>query len=269
MTKVDNLIEQTVFLLEKQKEANRDCAQIFAGLLVVVDQKLAQSKGSADDVASLEKIRNLIAGQSEKIAEEAQLDIDFLNEQLHALKKIKEVKDPAKARELTDMLIDSSEEIKDTAAFKKEVTDESAISKENLMSMINDIKDAIKEGNMQDVAMYLESVLDISDEDACCDDEECEDDDCDDDFDDSDDNDDHDGEELEVCTCGLGEGGFCTCKKTGSKKSGGGCGGCKGGGCGSGCGSGGGCGTKKTDIFADLEKYEKALLQEADEKTKH
>lgn len=227
MALLQSLIDQTVFLLEKQKEANKDCVAIFSGLLDVIKAKLEQHKVDSAERSALEQVHALISEQSETIKEEAQVDIDFLTEQLQALNQVKtvEAKDPIKAKELLAMLVDESEEVKDTDAFKQEVLDEAKASKENLMTMVTDIKDAITEGNAEEVAQYLESIL-SSEDSGCCDDEECDDDNCDDD----------DGMEAADGGCGS-------------------CNGCSGGGCGDSCGSS----KSGLDIFADLERYEQHL----------
>ena len=229
------LIDQTVFLLEKQKEANADCISIFGDLLVVVKDKLGQKKNSPEEIAGLEQIKSLVSEQSEKIKEEALVDINFLTEQLEALRKVEVVhaKDPVKGKELFDMLVDKDDEIKDTEVFKKEVIKESALSKESLVTMVNDIKEAVVDGNAQEVAVYLKSIL--------------ESDDSDDDGDDLEDDGDGEFDDAEI----ESEGGGC-----------GGCKGCSGGGCGSGCGKG------STDVFADLERFEKTLHKDSADSSK-
>ncbi len=248
MSKLISLIEQTAFLLEKQKEAQKECAVIFNDLISATRGKLDQNKDDRESIEHLEQVYTLIQEQSEKLAEEAQVDIDFLSEQLQALHKIQEVKDQEKARELLSMLVDEEEELKDTESFKREINEEAQLSRQNLLAMVNDIKDAIKEGSAQDVALYLENLLEDG-EDMNTNEEG-----------------DEDGWEFEEegcddCSCGMGEEGKkCVCKKEASAQSGcGSCKGCSGGGCGSGCGS------KSVDIFAELKQYH----DDSSDKTTH
>jgi hypothetical protein len=242
VTRLENLIEQTAFLLEKQKEAQKDCKEIFQDLLAVIKAKLEKGRNDDEEVAALEKAFSLIEQQASHLTQEAQLDIDFLTEQTEVLKKIQDVKDPAAAREMLAMLIDEDEEVKELASFKDEVNEEAVASRQNLVAMVSDIKEAIQEGSSQEVATYLESILDFNemDEDADHDEDDCEDDDCCDD------------EEEEDGCCG----------------SGGGCGDCSGG-----C-STGGCSTEKdstagVDIFASLKEYEAKKNETSDEGTRH
>jgi hypothetical protein len=217
VVKVETLIEQTSLLLEKQKEAQQECVEIFKGLLSAIDKKREQAKGNAEDNEALERVHGLVAEQVTRIQEDTQVDIDFLAEQLEALRNIQAIKDPGQRQEMLGMLLDEDEDIKDTETFKKELTEEAAISKQNLVTMVNDLKEAIKEGGAQDVALYLESLLEEDSDGDEDDEDECDDDDCDD----------------ECCQSSK--------KSCGSSKS-----------CGDGCG---GCGG--LDLFAELTRLEK------------
>jgi hypothetical protein len=232
MSKLDTLIEQTSFLIAKQNEAVQDCLTLFADLLATVDKRIKLVDAKAPEAESLTEVRELLAEQAEQIKEGSQEDIDFLAEQLKTLQQIKTVNDPAKAQELLKMLLDDDVEIKDTAVFKKEVTEESAISRQNLVVMLNDIKDAIQEGNAQDVAVYLESILndaDGEDEDGDDDDDTCEDE-----------------------CCGKQCGGAKKAKGKGS------CGGCD-----TDC-----CGKGEVDIFESMSLYEEDAPKKAPAKNK-
>jgi hypothetical protein len=156
---LETLIEQTDFLLGKQKEAQKDCLEIFGGLLGAVQKKMAQVKGQAEEVEALEKVRKLVSEQIERVQEDTQADIEFLTEQLSALREIGNIKDKKKIQELVSQMVDDSADIKETAAFKKEVEDESKISRQNLVTLVNDIREAVSEDNAKDVALYLESIL--------------------------------------------------------------------------------------------------------------
>jgi hypothetical protein len=219
MSRLDILIDQTSFLIEKQKEAVQDCLALFSDLLVTVDKRVKQVEAKAPEAESLKEVRDLLAEQAEQIKQGSQEDIEFLAEQLKTLQQIKAVNDPAKATELLQAMLDDDVEIKNTEAFKKEVNEESVISRQNLVVMLNDIKDAIQEGNAQDVAVYLESILNGEDGD----------DECGDDDDDS----------CEDACCGKQCGGA-------AKGKGSSCGGCK-----SNC-----CSDDEMDIFESMSLYE-------------
>jgi hypothetical protein len=211
----------------------QDCLALFADLLATVDKRIKSVDAKAPEAESLTEVRELLAEQAEQIKEGSQEDIDFLAEQLKTLQQIKTVNDPAKAQELLKMLLDEDVEIKDTAAFKKEVAEESAISRQNLVVMLNDIKDAIQEGNAQDVAVYLESILNDADGE-------------------DEDGDDEEGDACEDTCCGKQCGGAKKAKGKGS------CGGCD-----TGC-----CGKGEMDIFESMSLYEEDAPVKAPAKNK-
>lgn len=261
MSRIQTLIDQTSFLLDCQKEALAECNRVFEDLLAVVNARAAKTTNGTQDAETISRIAGLIRTQADGLMEEATVDIEFLTEQLETLKKIAVVENPAQAKELLNMIFDENEELKDTATFKQEVLDEASSSKQSLLAMVNDLKDAVNEGSIEEVAAYLESVVgedadedledDEDEEEGCCDgdDDDCCDDDedacCDD----------------EESSCGAN--GGCACEAVGAEK--GSCGGC------SGCGSSkeGGCGTSSVDLFGSLKDYEQSLLDKADEKTQH
>jgi hypothetical protein len=170
---LETLIEQTEFLLGKQKEAQKDCLEIFGVLLDVVQKKMAKVKGQAEEVEALGKVHTLVSEQIERVQEDTQSDIEFLTEQLQVLNEVGKIKDKKKAQELISQMIENADDIKETSVFKKEVEDESKISRQNLVTLVNDIREAVSEGSAKDVALYLESILgeEEADEDEdgeCC-----------------------------------------------------------------------------------------------------
>ena len=247
MSKLLTVIEQTSFLLECQKEALVDCQRVFNDLLTVIQARLAKGEADSEDVQSLQKVYELIGDHSKQVLEEAQVDVDFLSEQLESLQKLKSLNDPEQVTEILSMLIDDSIAIKDTATFKREVLEEASVSKQGLVAMVTDIKDAITEGSAEEVAMYLTTIIENDeaenddDEDECCSDDK---DGCGDD------------------ACGADEKGMCACGKNEGAGCGSGCNGC--GSDGKGCGS-----SEPLDILGQLKDYKKSMLDHADEKTQH
>jgi len=264
VSKLVTVIEQTTFLLGKQKESLNDCSSIFKDLLTTVEAKLNKTTDTKER-ETLEKVYDAVSGQAQKMADYIQEDINFLTEQLAAFGDIQKINDPVKTQEVLDLILGDAGELANTVEFKKTVTEEADMSKQNLITLIEDLKATIQEGNAEEVGMFLDSLLEDDadmntldededmdldeedeedEEDGCCDDEdgEC----CDED-------EDEEKEELAPCVCGKGKDGKCTCKKSSKEASsgcGGGCSGCKGGGCGSGCSTS----SKSFDLFELLNE---------------
>ncbi len=166
LKRLEALIEQTDFLLEKQNEALVESEKIFGGMANDVEEKLKSKNIQAQDLKSLTSIRAMIQAHLEKVAEQMQEDIEFLTEQLTALKHIAAIPDQKKANELLNMMIDEDEEILETEDFKANVTQESISSKQNLISIIDDLKAALNEGKFRDVELFLEALCAEEDEES-------------------------------------------------------------------------------------------------------
>jgi len=238
VSRLEQVLEQTEFLLDRQKKSQKECDLIFSDLLVVIEDLLEKNKSDEQKKSLLEQMYDLISGQAQKISDQAQEDIDFLGEQHKALLHIREVKNPQKAQELLSMILEDDTELHDTEDFKREINEELAVSKQNLQTVINDIKEALQEGQIEETAMYLETIIADAEREergsSCCGDFNCDDDDacaCDCCEDDCDEEDELEEDEKKV-------------KNNNRKPSASACKGCD-------------HGKRGVDIFAELSKYEK------------
>lgn len=231
MSRLENLLEQTSFLVKKQQEAKALCAESFGKLLKSIEDKIAEAGETSEDSADLNKIYDLIAGQAQQLLDETQEDITYLQGQETALRDISRIKDATKAQELLNAIIDPEEELLETEEFKAGIIEEVKLSQESFEAVANDIMQALEEGELSDVLAQLETMaenagdldIDLSGLD------------------------DEDEEEEEDGCCGSGG-----CSTGGS------CGNCKVGGCSTGDG--------KIDIFSTLSKYEQELARDSKKK---
>jgi hypothetical protein len=160
VSRLENLIEQTTFLLAKQKEAQEQCDLLFKDFLHFLHDKITEEKNfSSESKEHLKRAQILIRNHSQNISDETESDINFLNEQVDALKKIQLIKDEKKAQECLLTLIDEDEEVIPTEDFKNNVNQESKEAYQGLCKVIRDIKDAISEGNHKQVELLLEALL--------------------------------------------------------------------------------------------------------------
>ncbi|MBM3887050.1 hypothetical protein FJ364_03905 [Candidatus Dependentiae bacterium] len=176
--RLQTLIEQTQFLLDRQVEAKNTCSDAFVSLLNRIDEKLKTS--NASQAKRLQNVHELLSGQAEQLMQDTEGDIDFLKDQLKALTDITKVADAKKAKELLAMLIDPSEEVLSIEEFKNSVVDELAASQEGFNLVIDDISSALEEGDLANVEAMLEQlVMATADEDGDDDeDDELEEDGC-------------------------------------------------------------------------------------------
>lgn len=243
VSRLETLIEQTSFLLERQEEVKLECDDIFRDFLNFLQQKINDFNEEEEQQSSLEKVHDMISGHAQKLTDEAQEDIEFLREQLRALQEVSKIADPTRAKEILAEMIDEDEEIPDTEEFKVSVQQESIEAKSNLLAMVDDVKEALRDGDVKEVELLLEAMVeeqssgDINGLQFSLDDE-----------------DEEDGGEQQ---------GGNNDNEEGEASSGGCCGsgGCAPGGCGD-CSMD--CGPAKgaTDIFSMLGQYERELEQD-------
>lgn len=200
VSKLEKVIEQTTFLLEKQRQAHQECQAVFEELLSYINKKM-EAIQDEEEVETLENIHDVLANQAEQLTEDAREDISFLTDHLKALKQIKDVSDPVKAEELLNALIDEQEELLETTDFMDEVSRESENAKQQLLAMVADLKNALDEGNTKEVELYLESLFNENENDF-----DISDDEDDEDFDDEDE---EDADGCGDCSGGCGTGGGC------------------------------------------------------------
>jgi hypothetical protein len=160
--RLNSLIEQTSFLLERQKELHAKTSTVFNTLLSVVENKLKTIDTTArkQDADDLMAITGYVSDHKAKSDEQIKDDIDFLAEQLTALNQIKAVNDDAKMEELLNMIIAKDEKIPDTAAFKKMIADETVNNFRDLDLMLSDMKSAIEEDDIHEIKLLLEAIKD-------------------------------------------------------------------------------------------------------------
>ncbi len=241
MSRLNKLIEQTSYLLLKQGEAQKETASLFENVLSFIEKE-AEKKPEAHKNRLID-VCELLAGRAETLNNYAQEDIDFLQDQLKALKSIQGVKDPKAAAEMLEALVDSDEEVSETEDFKHALDEELSQSKEVLITVIDEIKEAVERNDIKETEILIEGMIEA---------EEMDDED-DDDYDDEDEDEDDEEDDKD--------------EKPARKKKASGCGDCSGG-----CGPSGGCSSKggsdDGDIFSFMSNYDRALnndLEEEDE----
>ena len=175
--------EQTKLLLDKQLEAKKYCDESFSDLLSLIDQKVQEADEQADDYKSLIRIHDLISKQYSSFGADVEDDIQFLKEQLKAVQSIKAVKDDKKAEELFNSILEEDEELLETSEFSKNLEEEAAESKKGFISIMEDIKNSLLEGNLEELEAVLNTMMkeqkekeqgegqDIFEDDECCDDD--------------------------------------------------------------------------------------------------
>lgn len=172
LSKIDMLIEQTTFLHDKQKELLTASEDAFGELLEIVEAELKVAKDADDNekAKNLKEVQDYIIQYKEKSEAQVVEDIEFLQEQIQAITKIKTMEDKVKAQELMDMIVASEDELFESEEFKKQVEEDVHAASKEMKFMLEDLKDAVKDGDIKELKLLLEATI--------LDEEECVDDDC-------------------------------------------------------------------------------------------
>jgi hypothetical protein len=149
---VERLQEQAQFLVESQKSAQAECLKEFDDFKKLIKARL--SSATIDERESLNEIHRLIDEHEKMFSSEIEEDVTFLNEQIKALKVLHSEKNEAKLKDQLDLLMEG-EPVQEMAAFKKEVTEELRQTKQEFIAVLDDLKAALKEGEIEDLLVYL------------------------------------------------------------------------------------------------------------------
>ena len=155
--RVQKILEQTSFLVEKQNELFKFVSDTYTDILNNLDIKIKQ-ESSESVISDLNVIKEKISTHYKSLSEQITEDVDFLGEQLKAISQIKDMEDKDKAEELLNMLVEKEEELIDTEEFKKQVSEDLVLSTKELKMMHEDLLNSLKENNIQELKLMLEAV---------------------------------------------------------------------------------------------------------------
>ena len=172
MSRLEQLLEQTTFLLDLQKKAQVETTATFTELLSFMESKIKEL--SDESKTTLEGVHDTLSGHAQQFTNDVKEDIEFLEEQVEAINEIKKIEDPEKMQDMLKSIIEDEEELPDTDGFKKSVIAEYTVSKKSLVDIIDEIKELISSGDFDRVKLLIEAFAGEDEEfDIECD-EECE-----------------------------------------------------------------------------------------------
>lgn len=155
--RVQKMLDQTSFLVEKQNELFKFVSDTYTDILNNLDVKIKEESVEAV-ISDLNAIKENISNHYKDLSEQITEDIGFLGEQLEAISQIKDMEDKDKAEELLNMLVEKEEELIDTEEFKKQISEDFILSTKELKMMHEDLLNSLKENNIQELKLMLESV---------------------------------------------------------------------------------------------------------------
>ncbi|HBS48332.1 TPA: hypothetical protein DEO28_00575 [Candidatus Dependentiae bacterium] len=165
---IENLREQTSFLLEKQEDLYSFCKERFEELLSIVKAKVVESETDKNQVEKLNSISKVLGEHSQKVLGEIESDVSFLKEQLEVIEEVESGNDLAKKEELISAMMEN-EELLEMEEFREDVLQEVEDSKKGFDTVVEDLISALEEGNLDEVLVYLQEMEDHEEkESGCC-----------------------------------------------------------------------------------------------------
>lgn len=177
MKSIVALLEQTDFLLQKHRESAALCRAEFDSLLTLTAQKRDEAL-DVEDKDTLSAVYDSLSTQAESIRETIEEDVNYLEEQVAAMRQVAAMPDSPRKQELVNMLLVEDSDLRPMDEFKKEVEADAEESRRSFIDMVTDIKQALNEGLLEELEAMLESMDEEEDdegdhdEDGCCDDED-------------------------------------------------------------------------------------------------
>jgi hypothetical protein len=171
VTPFQQLHEQTMFLMKIEKDAFLDCSREMANLLTQLKAKI-DSHVDEESKEVLISIEENLRSQMTAMVTSMQEDIEFLHQQVKAMNQITEVTDPVRRAELERIMLQEAGELIPMEEFKKDIEAHSQEAKTGFFAMTEDIRNAIEEGNEEELSMLLQAMAeeedDNEDDDGCC-----------------------------------------------------------------------------------------------------
>lgn len=176
MSKIDMLLEQTIFLVEKEQEAFAEISARMSQLFLLLEEKIGQFK-DAESKETLIAIEKHLEAHFGEMKESMQEDVAFLRQQVETMKQVSLIEDAARQEELVEIILTEAGELTSTDLFKKSITEQSQLSRNEFFVMIQEMEDAIQEGKEEELLLLMESAdeEDGDEGDDCCGGNGCED----------------------------------------------------------------------------------------------
>jgi len=159
MAKIDIVAEQTEFLLKKQSEVLNCFKDGFGSLkeFLKAEQEKAEKVNAGPELQSFQNVYALIEEEEKESVGQISEDVEFLKEQIAAIKEIQKMEDEEQANQITEMMLEGGHELMETEKFKKDVEAESNEAQESFKSMVEDVKAVFEEDGIKELEMLLQA----------------------------------------------------------------------------------------------------------------
>jgi len=173
---LETLLHQVGFLLNEHKISKQKCSKEFKALLNLIESNVQkyQVEEKVEESNKMKSVLSTIKKHLNTFEHEIGEDIAFLEEQYEGIKEALLDSNPQEAEELYEVLM-KGEPLLDNEDFEQTIKNESRLSYDNFCAIVEDIKEVIADGNIDELIMYVESMkIETDSDDVDEDDEENE-----------------------------------------------------------------------------------------------
>ncbi len=146
---------------EGQKESFGDL-EAFEHVLTTFDES---ALGDEEQVV-VGEVRKTFAASMQKLRDQFEQDIEFLEDQKKAIVAVRLVNDANKRKELVDLLIeDFGEPVTDFVQFAKDLEAQSNEDRQFLRNIVQDLTNMLNEGGFREIEAILSEFADVQEDD--------------------------------------------------------------------------------------------------------
>lgn len=156
--KLKQLAEQIDFLINLEQEALGECIQEVGSLIVSLERESSRLQDEEVN-AGLDLIKKTVSEDYEKMRHDFTEELNFLQKQREIIGQALSVKsqDIDKFAEIEKLILEDVGDLEDNETFKQRMQNINAQNRTELLNVITDIKEALAEGAIEDLAAFFEA----------------------------------------------------------------------------------------------------------------
>lgn len=157
--RLKQLSQQINFLLEIEQDSLEECVQELGSLLVFLEQETTKSQDE-ESFKGLDVIRRKLSEDYNKMSESYQKEINYLKEQKNIVEQALTVenKNPETFSELEKIILEDVGELESNDLFKERILKTNQANRAEFLNVIEEIRESIEEGSIDELAEYFEAV---------------------------------------------------------------------------------------------------------------
>ena len=172
-SKLQQLSQQIAFLISLEQDSLDECFQEYGSLMLLLEKAIAD-EGDEEIRSNIQTIRDALAENQSKLLNEYKSDLASLLAQQEIIRQALSIKEINRLSEIEQIILDEVGDLEDSEIFQKRVNSANVEMRQDFLRVINEIKDVVREGALEELMDLLEgsSIEDEEEEDGDFEDDE-------------------------------------------------------------------------------------------------